>query len=428
MADAILATCSACGKAFNGSKHKTNKFCSPDCYRTAQRNGLYKHGHRPTTFRSLCANCGNVVIGSPSKKRNGEKSDVLFCNRTCYDSYRRKIVESRNVKCKNCGNEFETLASSVKRVFCSVECKNAHKRAKPKNCVNCQCLFTSIKLVKKTGKYIGYNAGKTCSSYCHNQWIRNDPERKRKIGDAFRGANHPNWQGGKSLWNNIHGRGPNWQKQRQLALKRDKYMCVDCGITNDECIEKFGRGLDVDHMTPFHNFGNFKKANALSNLECRCASCHKKKESTRGMVQMLLPMQDGEKRMHKGKANGERHPNAKLRIKDVVDIRRMADDGRCFSDIAVEFNVKCSNISSIVKGKVWKNVPLGETHSLSRIGRNGGLRGEQNGLSKATEGQIRSVRDMVLSGASVAEAARTHGLSYAIAYQAVVRKTWKHVL
>lgn len=353
MADAILATCSTCGKAFNGSKHKPNKFCSKECYRTAQRNGLYKHGHRQTTFRSSCAHCGNMVIGSTSTKRNGEKSDVLFCNRTCYDSYRRKIVESRNVKCKNCGNEFETLASSVKRVFCSVECKNQYKRAKPKHCVNCKCLFTPVKM-HGSGKYISHNAGKTCSAYCHNQWIRNDPERKRKIGDAFRGSNHPNWQGGKSLLNNTSNRGPNWKKQRESALKRDKFACVDCGISNDDCIAKFGRGLDVDHITPFHNFSSYKKANALSNLACRCAACHKIEESKRGMVQMVLPMQDSIKRQHK---QGIRFSNAKLTRQEVVLIRHKFNTGCSLKSLQAEFSqVGMHAVRDIVQRKTWKHL------------------------------------------------------------------------
>jgi hypothetical protein len=53
-------------------------------------------------------------------------------------------------------------------------------------------------------------------------------------------------------------------------------------------------------VVPFHNFNSYKKANALSNLQCRCASCHKRAESKRGMVQMVLPMQDSANRMHKG--------------------------------------------------------------------------------------------------------------------------------
>lgn len=316
MAEAHLIPCSICGKHFKGRKGKSNKYCSIACYRIAQRSGQYARGPMPTTARHSCKQCGAVVIGSKSKKRNGERSDHAFCNRTCYDKYRREVVDSRIETCDHCGSEFNIAAGSRRRKFCSESCWKSHRKATPKNCPNCNCLFTPVKAVA-SGKFISHNSGKTCSAYCHNQWIRNDPERKRKIGDAFRGANHPNWQGGKSLLNNVSNRGPNWKKQRAAALRRDKYQCVDCGITNDECVAKYGRGLDVDHVTPFHNFNSYKKANALSNLECRCTSCHRIEEAKRSMVQMVLPLQDSYKRQHHGRRSAKQNL-AELRAKNAA--------------------------------------------------------------------------------------------------------------
>lgn len=351
MADAILATCVVCGKAFNGHKHKSNKFCSIDCYRVAQRSGAYKVGHKPTTFRAACSHCGLTVIGSPSKKRNGEKSDASFCNRDCYDAYRSAVIAGRKKACALCGVQFNPHSSKSK--YCSESCWKSDKKASPKHCVNCNCFFTPVKMMS-TGKYISHNYGKTCSAYCENQWIRNNPERKRKIGNAFRGINHPNWQGGKSQLNNVSNRGPNWKKQRELALKRDGRKCVDCGMTESESIETYGQSLDVDHVVPYHNFGNYKKANALSNLQSRCKSCHKKEEHKRGMVQMVLPLQDSIKRQHKGR---RAMSNATLTEGHVKAIRQRHCNGQDLRSIWADFGqVGINAIRDVIKGKTWKNV------------------------------------------------------------------------
>jgi len=191
---------------------------------------------------------------------------------------------------------------------------------------------------------------------CHNQWIRNNPERKRKIGDAFRGDKHPNWQGGKSLLNNTSSRGPNWQRQREKALKRDCYQCQDCGMTEDQCRSAYGRGLDVDHTAPFHNFSDYRKANALSNLKCLCASCHRKIEATRGMVQMVLPMQSSTARQHRGYVRGERVNTAGLKEFQVLEMRRLFAEGCTPIEIAAKFGISKSNSYQVLSNATWKHL------------------------------------------------------------------------
>ena len=354
MTAAILSICLACGKEFSHSPTKAGKFCCVACYRAHQRNGEYKRGPEPSTARTPCAHCGAAVVGVLSKKRNGERSDLRFCNRACYDAYRAKIIANRSIDCIHCGAFFSPSAHRAGK-YCSDACRIAHRKAKPKLCVNCKCLFTPVKLMPSRNKYVSHNSGKTCSAECQNQWTRNDPERKRKIGIAFSGHLHPNWQGGKSLMNNTSNRGPNWKTQRKAALARDKYMCVDCGITESACIEKFGRSLDVDHIAPFHNFNSYKKANALSNLECRCPSCHKKEESKRGMVQMVLPMQDSVRRQHKGMSG--RTSNQKLCAAQVACIRSRHSNGDSLADIHADYPiVGIHAVRAVVQRKTWKSI------------------------------------------------------------------------
>lgn len=257
--------------------------------------------------------------------------------------------------CASCGKPPKVRSYK----YCSHACRVADKKPAPCTCKSCSVVFTAIKFVRNRAghlRVVAYSGAGTCTQKCHNDWIRNNPERKRKIGLAFSQEKHPNWQGGKSALNNVNSRGPNWQKQRLLAINRDGDACVDCGMTGDESAERFGRGLDVDHVIPFHNFSSYRKANQLSNLACRCQSCHRIAEARRSMVQMVLPMQDGEKRSHKGRARGEKSGRAKLNSLDILKIRSLSGDGSTLSEIAAMFFVSKSNISSIVGRKTWAHI------------------------------------------------------------------------
>lgn len=355
MANAILHECMICGATFRHKNHRANKFCGAACYHEAQRRGLVKGG-REAIHVYPCAQCGKQIKRHPSERRNGEKSDKVFCSRECYNAYRAEIIQSRAHSCKGCGASIAGPGVSSKTLYCSQACKVRHKKPKPSKCLNCGVMFSAIRPQERANGGVGWvvvGQVRTCSPECHNQWIRNNPERKRKIGDAFRGSNHPNWQGGKSQLNNVSNRGPNWHRQRAKAVKRDHNKCVDCGITGDQCREKFGRGLDVDHIVPYHNFSSYLKANRLANLACRCASCHRKAEAQRHMVQMVLPMQDSIRRQHKGR-DSERHPRAKLTWLKVKSIRMLHAKGATARELADMFECKPSNIYSIAQGKTWR--------------------------------------------------------------------------
>lgn len=329
---------------------KSNKFCGLSCYRIAQRSGLYKRGPEESTHRAPCANCGKEVVGIPGKNRKGERGSV-YCDRTCYDERRTKLRESRKKQCSHCGKTFIPETSASK--FCGQSCWKARKKAEPKRCLSCETLFTPVRRNAKTGKMISHNAGKTCSAKCHNDWIRNNHERKRKISEAFSGDKHPGWQGGKSLINSASSRGPNWKEQRSKAIKRDG-ACVDCGLTEAQSIEKYGKSLDVDHVVPYHNFSSYKKANELSNIECRCKSCHRKAESKRRMVQMVLPIQDSRSRQHKGQ-KGSWLSNASLSEVDVMSIRKRFDSGERIRLIWEDYpQIGFCSLSAAARRKTWK--------------------------------------------------------------------------
>lgn len=51
---------------------------------------------------------------------------------------------------------------------------------------------------------------------------------------------------------------------------------------------------------------------------------------------------------------GERHPNAKLTVIDVLSIRRMARDGATYRSIASAFGFSHANVGYIVRGEAWQ--------------------------------------------------------------------------
>jgi|SRR5215207_4005738 len=289
MASFILATCTVCEKGFRHHHSKAGKFCSHACYRVAQRRGAYRGSIEQSSRLRSCHHCGDVVARSPSRKRTGEYSDKIFCSRACYDASRSDVRKARDIACERCGSSFTPVGGKSPR-FCSDVCWKAAKKAKPVNCINCGCLFTGLKWFPSRQRFSGTNGNKTCSDACHLEWISRNPDRKKRISKAFRGSNHPNWQGGKARINHRSNRGSNWKEQREKALRRDGFQCVECGLSNDDCRVRYGRSLDVDHVEPFHNFTDHKSANKLSNLRSVCVSCHMVAEHKRTGVQMILPL------------------------------------------------------------------------------------------------------------------------------------------
>jgi DEAD/DEAH box helicase domain-containing protein len=73
--------------------------------------------------------------------------------------------------------------------------------------------------------------------------------------------------------------GPDWQRQRQMALERDGHRCRSCGATGSAL-------LHVHHIRPFRDFGYVRdvndmdrQANELDNLITLCSSCHRRAEA-----------------------------------------------------------------------------------------------------------------------------------------------------
>jgi 5-methylcytosine-specific restriction endonuclease McrA len=166
-----------------------------------------------------------------------------------------------------CGNIFYVIPSRLK-----------HGRGK--HC-STKCQYASIKSRLPKPEIINWFICENCGD---NFWRYKSRENHKGVGrycsrvcrDVHRiGENTPNFINGKS--GNWHG--PNWYAQRRKAKNRDGYVCVDCGIAEQESIDIWKQPLHVHHIIPFRKFNtDYVLANSLKNLETLCPPCHRIKD------------------------------------------------------------------------------------------------------------------------------------------------------
>lgn len=266
--------CKICGKEFIQYPSKKKDYCSQQCYHVAQRQGFYKWQTDKRIKNSYtCCYCGKQVVRSKSVRRNGLSSENIFCDRQCYDKFRRKNSER---KCRYCGKTFVALREKKHAQFCNDDCRRSYFAQNTVSyCLNCGQMFYPWTIDRRNGRIILDNEIKTCSGKCKKEYSQKmELLRREKISLAFTGSGHPNWQGGKSEY-----RGDNWTHQRFLAKKRDNYICQCCGLTQKQAVKKYGSGLEVHHKKPYVFFdGDYVQANDLENLITLCRSCHQKEE------------------------------------------------------------------------------------------------------------------------------------------------------
>lgn len=276
MAKRIVAQCPICDKEYFKPASRNKPYCSMACYRVWQRGPDFVPGRKPK-LSGKCAHChADVYRRNHSTCRDGRKSEKVFCNRDCYDNFRTAeradYIAKTRTNCKNCGKALEVSHRGQRaKTYCGDACRIEARKPKPQKCINCGCIFSAIKWFKGRKKATRVTHAATCGSDCHNAWIRNNPERKKKISLAFTGDKHPNWQGGPTRGTDRGYRGAGWKQIAEKARKRDGHCCQHCGMTQEE----HGRALEVHHIIPFNQFqGDNAKANRMSNLITLCKSCH----------------------------------------------------------------------------------------------------------------------------------------------------------
>ncbi len=119
---------------------------------------------------------------------------------------------------------------------------------------------------------------------------------------------------------------------RIKVLRRDKYKCVKCGMTNRTHRRRYGQSLAVDHIdNNGKRVGAKYKNNDLGNLQALCVRCHASKD-----------------------ISGENHGSAKLTWDKVRRIRKEIKNAVSEKKLAVKYGVNKSTIHDVVSGDNWR--------------------------------------------------------------------------
>ena len=125
----------------------------------------------------------------------------------------------------------------------------------------CGRLFRAALIYSATGKEEEFRGNERFIWPTIKQMIDKD---KKK--DPPCGANHWNWQGGKTPENQILRNSGKYHQWRKAVFERDSYTCQLCG--------KKGKRLNAHHIKPWAYYPDlrFEIANGITF----CEACHKK--------------------------------------------------------------------------------------------------------------------------------------------------------
>ena len=260
--------CEHCGEQFKDyiSRRETRGrekfFCSKECNISFQEKEKF-------TFE--CATCGDEVVRSPSLVDEMGEYDINnhFCDKECESEYKSREWVGENhpswvdneveESCDECGERIEVneyYLDKQDHFFCSKECHDLHQTGETHaDCDWCGERFelTARQRSTKTDRSF-------CTHNCYRLWL----------SEFQTGEKNPAWEGGKP-----RHYGPNWHSSRRNVLERDDEKCQGCAMTRDEHYEKYGRDLNVHHITPLREYdGDFASANELDNLITLCTQCH----------------------------------------------------------------------------------------------------------------------------------------------------------
>jgi len=208
-------------------------YCSQACHYAHKSERYTGEGNPQSTLEAVeCAACGQYVL-KPQWDR--ERYDRHFCDNDCYADWCSDVrhgerhpdwVEYPTLECEMCGQSFKVRPA--KSEF-----------------------------------------ARFCSWVCVNEWKC----------DAYSGEGNHNYEGGHEQY-----MGANWGKQRAKAIVRDGGRCVLCGTGTHDHLRRYGRELNVHHITPRSEFRDgdrldWKSANLIENLVSLCDGCHTKAEA-----------------------------------------------------------------------------------------------------------------------------------------------------
>ena len=198
-------------------------------------------------------------------------------------------------KCALCGAEFPIQFPSISKKYCSQKCsRSPFRKGKRWTCERCGKAFTPS----------GYSkAQRFCSRSCWFEWHSGENHQqydsieltcgwcgsnfKRNKYEISKSKNHYCCHDCSSKAHSLKMRGmkrgipqqagyytiAEWRNLRQMALERDGFKCVRCGMTESQHKLKYKQSLHVDHIIRRRDGGD----DLVDNLQCLCCVCHVKK-------------------------------------------------------------------------------------------------------------------------------------------------------
>ena len=118
---------------------------------------------------------------------------------------------------------------------------------------------------------------------------------------------------------------------------------------------------------------------------------------------------------------GEKHWNSKLTDEEILEIRTKWSTGKYTQkDLAGIFNTSNGNVNHIVNFYGWKKNSI----QIYRKGK----KGENNGSSKLTNGEVLEIRRLYQEGSvTLKQLGEIYGISISSIYNVVSFQTWKHL-
>lgn len=260
--------CEECGKSFEDYPSRRegrgceNFFCSRECknsYETKEK------------FYFECTVCGDDVVRNPSTvdEMGGYDIDNHFCSKECESVYKSEewigedhpswIDNTVERSCDECGDDItvnEYYLDKQENFFCSENCHTEHQLEYDRYG---ECTWCGDEFELQPRQRFGTSTP-LCSTECSRRWMS-----EQRSGDG-----NPMWRGGKRRYY-----GPNWIQSRSKVIERDNEECQLCGTTRNDHYDKYGRDLDVHHITPLREFeDDYESANRSENLVTLCRQCH----------------------------------------------------------------------------------------------------------------------------------------------------------
>ncbi len=161
----MLKICQHCAKEFEAGSNKYRKFCGLDC----ELQGRAPTGRKKTGVVKQCDACGKDYYVPAYRAETAR-----FCSRDCQNH----LQHERLIKqCVGCNKEFTVSNSREPSKYCSVECRNEHR--KPKIAYESEkrkltnAINTLNRDLKSTSK-IRYYLTRLCPAKCQSCGLEDD--------------------------------------------------------------------------------------------------------------------------------------------------------------------------------------------------------------------------------------------------------------